>query len=47
VLRYFDDLADAAIAEAMNCRVGTVGSLISRALATLRHAQSAREKQIS
>jgi RNA polymerase sigma factor (sigma-70 family) len=47
VLRYFDDLDDAAIAEAMNCRVGTVRSLISRALATLRHAQSAREKQIS
>ena len=36
VLRYFEDLADDDIAVAIGARVGTVRSLISRGLATLR-----------
>src|SRR4051794_4496191 len=36
VLRYYLGLPDAAIAYHLNCREGTVRSLISRALATLR-----------
>lgn len=36
VLRFFHDLADADVAEALDCRVGTVRSLISRALSILR-----------
>ena len=36
VLRYFEDLADEDIAAALGARVGTVRSLISRGLATLR-----------
>jgi RNA polymerase sigma-70 factor (sigma-E family) len=36
VLRYFSDLPDDDIAAALDCRVGTVRSLISRGLATLR-----------
>ncbi len=36
VLRYFSDLPDEGIAEAMGCRVVTVRSHISRALSTLR-----------
>ncbi len=36
VLRYFHDLTDQEIAESLGCRVGTVRSLISRALAALR-----------
>lgn len=36
VLRYFDDLADDEIAEALHCRAGTVRSLISRGLSALR-----------
>lgn len=36
VMRYFHDLPDAEIAEALQCRVGTVRSMISRGLATLR-----------
>jgi len=36
VLRYFYDYSDAQAAEAMGCRIGTVRSLISRALAALR-----------
>jgi RNA polymerase sigma-70 factor (sigma-E family) len=38
VLRYFYDYSDQQIAEAMQCRIGTVRSLISRALAGLRAA---------
>jgi RNA polymerase sigma-70 factor (sigma-E family) len=38
VLRYFYDYSDQQIAEAMQCRIGTVRSLISRALASLRAA---------
>lgn len=36
VFRYFEDLDDAAIADALGCSVGTVRSQISRALASLR-----------
>ena len=36
VLRYFHDQSDAEIAESLDCRLGTVRSLISRGLATLR-----------
>ena len=36
VLRFFEDLTDEESAAALGCRVGTVGSLISRGLATLR-----------
>jgi RNA polymerase sigma factor (sigma-70 family) len=36
VLRYFDDLTEREIATALHCRPGTVKSLASRALATLR-----------
>lgn len=38
VLRYFYDYADQQIADAMDCRIGTVRSLISRALASMRAA---------
>jgi RNA polymerase sigma-70 factor (sigma-E family) len=36
VLRYFHDLPDEEIGAALGCRLGTVRSLISRGLATLR-----------
>jgi len=36
VLRYFHDLPDAEIADALHCRAGTVRSLISRGLAAMR-----------
>lgn len=36
VLRFFEDLTDEESAIALDCRVGTVRSLISRGLATLR-----------
>lgn len=36
VLRYYEDLPDAEIADVLGCAVGTVRSYISRALATLR-----------
>ena len=36
VLRYFEDLPDDEIGQALGCRPGTVRSLISRGLATLR-----------
>jgi len=36
VMRYFEDLADPEIGESLGCRLGTVRSLISRGLATLR-----------
>lgn len=42
VLRYFHDLDDGAIADALGCRPGTVRSLISRALAGLREQTAAR-----
>jgi RNA polymerase sigma-70 factor (sigma-E family) len=36
VLRFYVDLTDAQTAEAMRCRPGTVRSLVSRGMATLR-----------
>ena len=36
VLRYYENLRDAEIAEVLGCSVGTVRGYISRALATLR-----------
>lgn len=42
VLRYYDGLDDAEIARALDCREGTVRSLISRGLATLRASGNAR-----
>lgn len=39
VLRYFHDLPDEQIAGALACRVGTVRSLISRGLSTLRETK--------
>jgi RNA polymerase sigma factor (sigma-70 family) len=36
VLRFFDDLSEAATAEALGCGVGTVKSQTSRGLARLR-----------
>ncbi len=36
VLRFFYDYSDQQIADAMDCRIGTVRSLISRALSALR-----------
>ena len=38
VLRYYQDQSDDQIAEALDCRGGTVRSLISRGLATMRQA---------
>jgi RNA polymerase sigma-70 factor (sigma-E family) len=38
VLRYYEDLPDAEIAEVLGCAVGTVRSQISRALESLRRA---------
>jgi len=35
-LRFYEDLPDADIAELLGCRVGSVASLIHRALARLR-----------
>jgi RNA polymerase sigma-70 factor (sigma-E family) len=44
VMRYFDDLPDDEIADALGCRVGTVRSSVSRGLASLRE-QSAGQAQ--
>jgi RNA polymerase sigma-70 factor (sigma-E family) len=44
VMRYFHDLPDDEIADALGCRAGTVRSLISRGLASLRE-QSAGQTQ--
>ena len=41
VLRFFHDLPDEQIAETLGCRIGTVRSLISRGLATMRAASAA------
>ncbi|HVE63310.1 MAG TPA: SigE family RNA polymerase sigma factor [Mycobacteriales bacterium] len=37
VLRYFDDLPEAEVAELLQCSTGTVKSTASRALARIRH----------
>jgi RNA polymerase sigma factor (sigma-70 family) len=36
VLRYYEDLSEADIADALGCRPGTVKSLLSRGLTQLR-----------
>jgi RNA polymerase sigma factor (sigma-70 family) len=36
VLRFYEDLTDAQAAEIMRCRPGTVRSLVSRGMTTLR-----------
>jgi RNA polymerase sigma-70 factor (sigma-E family) len=36
VLRFFEDMSDEEAAAALGCRVGTIRSLVSRGLATLR-----------
>ncbi|SRR6266545_2349716 len=36
VLRYFEDLSEAQVADLMHCRTGAVKSLVSRGLSTLR-----------
>ena len=36
VLRFFEDLSDEEAAAALDCRVGTIRSLVSRGLSTLR-----------
>jgi RNA polymerase sigma-70 factor (sigma-E family) len=43
VLRYFDDLADAEIAEILGCRPATVRSLISRGLTAMRDGKPPSE----
>ena len=42
VLRYYEDLPDAEIAEALGCSVGTARGYISRALSTLRARLTSR-----
>jgi RNA polymerase sigma-70 factor (sigma-E family) len=42
VLRYYEDLPDAEIAEALGCSVGTARGYISRALSTLRTRLTSR-----
>jgi RNA polymerase sigma-70 factor (sigma-E family) len=41
VMRYFEDLPDDEIGDALGCRAGTVRSLISRGLAALREQSAA------
>ena len=43
VLRYFHDYSDQQCADALDCRIGTVRSLISRALSTMRGDPSWRD----
>jgi RNA polymerase sigma-70 factor (sigma-E family) len=43
VLRYWTGLSEREIADTLGCPSGTVKSLISRALATLRHEVAARQ----
>lgn len=44
VLRFYEDLPDAAIAELLGCSVGTVRSNVSRGLAALRTQLPAKEE---
>jgi RNA polymerase sigma-70 factor (sigma-E family) len=43
VLRVFDDLSEAQVADVLNCAVGTVKSTMSQALAKLRHDRALAE----
>jgi RNA polymerase sigma-70 factor (sigma-E family) len=45
VLRYFDDLPEAEIAEMLGCSLGTVKSHAARALSRLREAAEAQQAQ--
>ena len=45
VLRYYEDLSDAQIAEVLGCRPATVRSQATRALATLRAALPAIDRE--
>ncbi|HEX8305628.1 MAG TPA: SigE family RNA polymerase sigma factor [Jatrophihabitans sp.] len=47
VLRFFHDLPDDEVAGVLDCRVGTVRSLISRALSTLRVAGDFADDAVS
>jgi len=47
VLRYFDDLPEAEIAEILGCSLGTVKSHVARALARLREATGSRAEPAS
>jgi RNA polymerase sigma-70 factor (sigma-E family) len=47
VLRFFHDLPDDEVAGVLDCRVGTVRSLISRALSTLRVAGNFADDAVS
>jgi RNA polymerase sigma-70 factor (sigma-E family) len=47
VLRFFHDLPDDEVAGVLDCRVGTVRSLISRALSTLRTAGNFADDTVS
>jgi RNA polymerase sigma-70 factor (sigma-E family) len=47
VLRFFHDLPDNEVAGVLECRVGTVRSLISRALSTLRVTGNFADDEIS
>ena len=40
MLRFFEDMSDEESAAVLGCRIGTVRSLISRGLATLREHMS-------
>ena len=42
VLRYFEDLSEAQVAQTLGCSVGTVKSTASRGLARLREALRSR-----
>lgn len=44
VLRYFDDMNEAEIADMLGCSVGTVKSQISRGLARLREATASQDE---
>jgi RNA polymerase sigma-70 factor (sigma-E family) len=44
VLRYFDDMNEAEIADLLGCSVGTVKSQISRGLARLREAAAGQDE---
>lgn len=45
VLRFFDDLTDAEIAADVGCRQGTVRSIVSRSLQTLRTETERRSRE--